>query len=177
MSYDRAITVNLAERINGDLDSKDDIRLLFNMLNNVYAGCVTFDWSGVKFISENAGKEYLNQVKKASFLTIEENISDETYKFMKKLKLLMSMKEELISSPPRCGKSMTDDVRKEYLDELDEIKEEMLNGETYTLEDLDEDDLEFYKSTQEALDEYDFEFIERRMSEEEFLKELERWQS
>lgn len=33
----------------------------------------------------------------------------------------------------------------------------------------------FYKSTQEALDEYDFEFIERRMSEEEFLKELEEW--
>lgn len=137
MTYDRAITVNLAERINKNLDSKEDIELLFNMLNKVYAGSVTFDWSGVKFISENAGKEYLNQVNKASFLTIEENISDEVYKFMKKLNLLMSMKEELISSPPRCGKSMSDDVRKEYLDELDEIKEEMLNGETYTLKDLD----------------------------------------
>lgn len=118
MDYDRAITVDLANMISEDLDSKDDIRLLFNMLNNVYAGSVTFDWGGVKFISKNAGKEYLNQVNKASFLTIEENISDEVYKFMKKLNLLMSMKEELISSPPRCGKSMSDDVRKEYLDEL-----------------------------------------------------------
>ena len=73
-------------------------------------------------------------------MQIEENISDEVYKFMKRLNLLMSLKEELISSPPRCGKSMSDDVRKEYLDELDEIKEEILKGESYTLEDLDKSD-------------------------------------